>query len=116
VLHGRLAAAGKACAGQRQLEDPVADAVLAEVGEVGAEGVGEDRVGADLEVGVVDLADHVGAADGEDLVAALVLLEVVEAEVEALQHRAHRTVGHDHPLAQGGAQRSGDRHGCSPLA
>jgi hypothetical protein len=64
----------------------------------------------------VDLADDVRPGDGEDLVAALVLLEVVEAEVEALQHRAHRTVGHHHPLTQGCAQRCGERHGGSPMS
>ena len=61
-----------------QLEDPVADVVLAEVGEVGAEGVGLDAVDADLEIGVVNGADDVGPGDVQDLVAALVALEVLE--------------------------------------
>ena len=46
-------------------------------GPVGAEGVGLDGVAAGLEVGVVHGADDVGAGDVEDLVAALVALEVV---------------------------------------
>ena len=96
--------AGQPGAGLGQLVDPVGDAVLAEVGEVGAEGVGLDAVGADLEVGVVDRADHVRPGDVEDLVAALVALEVVEGQVVLLQHRAHRAVGDDDALGERVAQ------------
>ena len=43
----------------------------------------------------------VGARHVEDLVAALVALEVVvDVEVVGLQHRARRAVGDDHALAQ----------------
>ena len=87
------------------------DAVLAEVGQVGAERVGLDAVDADREVGVVDGADDVGPGDVEDLVAALVALEVVERGVGRLQHRAHGAVGDDDALGEG--TREGGRSGCS---
>ena len=98
-------------AGLGQLVDAVLDAVLAEVAEVGAEGVGLDAVDADLEVGVVHRADDVGPGDVEDLVAALVALEVVEGGVGGLQHGAHGAVGDDDALGQGAAEDS--RSGCS---
>ena len=72
----------------------------AQVGEVGAEGVGLDQVAADAEVRVVDRADDVGAGVVEDLVAALVALEVVEREVVGLQHGAHGAVRDEDPLLQ----------------
>jgi nucleotide-binding universal stress UspA family protein len=83
-----------------ELADAVGDAVLAEVAEVGAEGVGLDRVAAHVEVRRMHAPDDVGPRDVEDLVAALVALEVVEPEVGGLQHGAHRAVGDDDPLAQ----------------
>ena len=55
----------------------------------------------------MDGADDVGPGDVEDLVAALVPLEVVEGEVAGLQHRAHRAVGDDDAAAQGSAQGGG---------
>jgi hypothetical protein len=61
-----------------ELGDPVGDVVLAQRGQVGAEGVGLDGVRARLEVGGVDGLDHVGAGHVEDLVAALEPGEVVE--------------------------------------
>ncbi|MFN8146942.1 MAG: PAC2 family protein [Candidatus Nanopelagicales bacterium] len=87
-------------AGQRgarlgELLDPLGDAVLPQVGQVRAEGVGLDGVDPDREVGVVDGPDDVGARDVEDLVAALEVAEVVEGQVVGLQHRAHRAVGDD---------------------
>ena len=55
------------------------DAVLPERGEIGAEGVGLDRIDADVEVRVVDRPDDVWAGDVQDLVAALELIEVLPA-------------------------------------
>ena len=92
--------AGDAGAGLGELLDAVLDAVLGEVAEVGAEGVGLDAVHADVEVGLVHGPDDVGPRDVEDLVAALVALEVVERGVLTLQHGAHRAVGHDDALGQ----------------
>ena len=57
-------------------------------------------VHAGLEVGVVDGADDVGPGDVEDLVAALEPVEVVQGQVVALQHRAHRPVRDHHALRQ----------------
>ena len=93
--------------GLGQLGDPVRDAVLAKVAEVGAEGVGLDAVDADREVRLVDAADDVRPGDVEDLVAALVALEVVQRGVCGLQHRAHRAVGDDDAFGQGGPQAIG---------
>jgi hypothetical protein len=104
---GRLT--GDARPGERRLEDALGDAVLGERCPVAAEGVGLDRVAADLEVGVVHAAHDVRAGDVEDLVAALVALEVpLEVEGGAglgrLEHGPHGAVRHDHPRAQGGQQ------------
>ena len=99
---GRLA--GDGGAGPGELTDAVLDAVLAEIAEVRPEGVGLDAVDADRQVGVVDGADDVGPGHVEDLVAALVALEVVEAGVGRLQHGPHGAVGDDDPLGQGAAQ------------
>ena len=97
----------RAIAGARrgELRDAVVDAVVAEVRPVRAERVRLDGVDADREVRVVDRADHVGAADVEDLVAALELLVVLERRVVLLQQRAHRAVGDDDPGAQRVEQR-----------
>ena len=97
--------AGDARAGLGELLDAVLDAVLREVGEVGAEGVGLDAVDPDVEVGLVHGADDVGPGHVEDLVAALVALVVVEAGalalVGGLQHRAHGAVGDDDAFGEG---------------
>ncbi|CAB4956728.1 unannotated protein [freshwater metagenome] len=87
--------AGDDGAGACELEDAVLDVVLGKVREVRAEGVRLDAVDADLEVGIVHGRDDVGPRDVEDLVAALVPLEVVEGGVGGLEHRAHRSVGND---------------------
>ena len=52
----------------------------------------------------MDRAHDVGAGDVEDLVAALVALEVVERQVVLLQHRAHRAVRDDDALGKRLAQ------------
>ena len=98
------------------------DAVLAQVREVGAEGVGLDAVGARLEVGVVDRADDVGPRDVEDLVAALVPVGSRRGRGRAgLEHRAHRAVGDDDALGEHGALRAAcsvagfDSQACSGI-
>jgi hypothetical protein len=92
---------GQSCRRLGQLDDAIGDAVLAQRAEVGAETVGLDEVGTGGQVRLVDLTDDVRAGDVEDLVAALVALEVVETEVEALQHGAHRPVGNEDPACVG---------------
>ncbi len=86
-----------------ELRDPVLDAVVAEVRPVRAERVRLDGVDADREVLVVDRADHVGARDVEDLVAALELEVVLERRLVPLQHRAHRAV-RDHDAGLHGVE------------
>lgn len=110
---GRLA--GQPGAGLAQLVDPVGNAVLPQVGEVGSEGVRLDAVDSDVEVRLVDLADHIRTGQVEDLVAALVPLELVQRQVVGLQHRAHRPVGHHHAFGQHTAQigSAGSGHGTS---
>ena len=87
--------------GLGQVVDLIGDAVLAQGGQVGAEGVGLHRVHPDLEVGVVDGSDHVWAGPVEDLVAALELVEVGQVQIEALQHRAHCSVRNHQTAGQG---------------
>ena len=87
---------------QCRLGDPVGDAVLVEGGPVRPEGIGLDRVAADLEVGVVDGTDDVWTAGVENLVAALVPFEVLlDGQVVGLQHRAHGAVGDNDALTKG---------------
>jgi hypothetical protein len=75
----------------------------------GAERVGLDQVGARGEIRVVDLADHVGAREHEDLVVAAQVARVVAealaaevglAELARLDHRAHRAIDHEDPLGE----------------
>jgi hypothetical protein len=91
--------------GLGQLGDAFGDVVLAEGGEVGAEGVGLHAVHTDVEVRGVDRTDDVRARQVEDLVAALEILEVLERGVLRLEHGAHGSVGHDHPGGQGVSER-----------
>ena len=109
VVVGHLARGTRPGAGE--LLDAVRDVVLAEVGEVGTEGVGLDRVDPDREVGVVDRPDDIGPGDVEDLVAALVPLEIVQGQVMCLQHRAHRAVGDDDSGGEGVSKCGGARFG-----
>ena len=82
-----------------ELFDPVVDAVVGEVGPVGAEGVGFDGVDAGGEVRVVDVREDVRARVVEDLVAAFEPQEVfLERQFPALQHGAHRAIGNDDPV------------------
>src|SRR5690606_21676238 len=67
--------------------------VVTQVRQVAAEGVGLDRIGTGLEVGAVDVGEHVGPGVVEDLVAALEALEVaVDTQVRGLQHGSHGAV------------------------
>jgi hypothetical protein len=90
--------------GSGELDRPLRDVVLAQSGQVGAEGVGLDEVGPGGQVAVVDVADDVGAGDAEDLVASLEPGEVVIGEIRGLQHGAHRAVQNEKPGSQDGAQ------------
>ena len=67
---------------------------------------------------MVDLADHVGPRQDQDVVVALqilrMILEALAAEVGlgqlvALDHRPHRAVEDEDPLGEQGAQRVEDR-------
>jgi hypothetical protein len=85
----------------------VAEVELVEDEAGAAEGVGLDAVGPGGEVGGVDLADDVRPGAHEQLVAAVVALEVVGREVGVLDHRAHRPVAHEHALLHGPQERQG---------
>ncbi len=102
-LVGHLA--GQRTAHSGQFEDPVGDAVVGQVGQVGPERVGLDGVGPRLQVGPVHTPHHVRPGDVQDLVATLVTCEVVQREVHGLEHRAHRPVGDDHTIFERGQQR-----------
>jgi hypothetical protein len=83
-----------------ELSDPVGDVIVAEVGQVAAEGVGLYGVGAGLEVGAVDAAQHVRPRHIEDLVAAFQAVEIVQRQIRCLQHRAHRAVADQDALGE----------------
>ena len=98
-LGGRPRVGGAACdgsAGRGQFVDAVGNAVFTEIGQVRAEGVRLDAVGSDIQVGGVDVGHHIGSSDVEDLVAALMPLEILQGGVPSLEHRAHGPVRHDH--------------------
>ncbi len=92
--------AGHAGRGQADLVRPVGDVVLVERHGEGAEGVGLDDVGADLEERLVQVGDDVGAGDRQDVGAALELgaAEVVGGEPQLLEVGAGGTVVHDDAL------------------
>ncbi len=88
-----------------------------------AEGVGLDQVGAGGQVLLMDVADHVGAGERQQLVVALdVMREVLEAvahaararvalapvlglpQLEALDHGAHGAVKNDEALGKDGGK------------
>ena len=81
-----------------QLVDAVRDAVLAQRRKIGTKGVGLDRINASVEICVVNRSDDIGTRDVEDFVAALELFKVVQRQVIALQHCAHRPICDDHSL------------------
>ena len=92
-----------------QLVAEVLEAVVGLRDARAVEGVGADDVGARVEVGAVDLADHVGVAQGQQVVVAgqapVVRREALAAvrrlvEPVPLDHRAHRAVEHQDPLAE----------------
>ena len=95
--------AGDAGVGQGDLVGALGDVVLAERHGEGAEGVGLDHVGADLEVGRVEGGHHVGSGDAEDVGAALErrATEVVEAQVLGLHPGAGGAVVDDDALGHG---------------
>src|SRR5258706_144592 len=98
-----------------------AEAVSGSAGRVRVDGFGLRDVGARLEVLRVDLADHLRARDGEEVVvAAQVLAEILEAlaaelrfrEVVALDHRAHGAVEHEDALLEGILERGKSGRAC----
>ena len=84
--------------GQGDLVGSVGEVVLAERHTEGTEGVGLDDIGTHLEVGGVQVRDHIGAGNPEQVGAALERFtsEVVRSEVPALEPGAGRAVvNHD---------------------
>ncbi len=88
--------------------------VLAKDDRVGAEGIGFDDIRAGREVGPVDVQDHVGTGHDEDLVEALVAVEVRSRQVSGLDLGPHGAVKHHGP-SQGQAQ-DGMVHRLRPLS
>jgi hypothetical protein len=84
-----------------QLGDPVRDPVLSEVAQVGTERIGGDAIRAGVEVGLVDPGDDVRPGHVQDLVAALMPIEVVYGGIARLEHRAHCPVCHHDALGKG---------------
>ena len=89
-----------------QLGDPLRDAILAEVAQVGAERVGSDAIRARFEVSAVDPGHDVGPGYVQDLVAAFVAVEIVNGGVARLEHRAHGPICHHNSLGKGGPKRT----------
>ncbi len=85
-----------------QLRDPLGDAVLAEIAQVGAERVRRDAIRARFEVSVVDPGHDVGPGHVQDLVTALVAVEIVDGGLAGLEHGADGPVCHDDSLGEGG--------------
>ena len=110
-VRGRRRVGGFAGDGRRDavhLLDDRLEAVVGHRDRRRVERVGLDDVRAGLEVAVVDLAHDLGLGQHQDVVGALqvarVVLEALAAEVRlgqrvALDHRAHRAVEHQDPLA-----------------
>ena len=53
----------------------------------------------------MDGCDDIGPRDVEDLIAALVALEVVEGRIGGLKHRAHRAICNDDAGGKGSPER-----------
>jgi hypothetical protein len=114
--------AGEPGRGEVHLARQIGHAVVFLRNGRGTEGVGLDQVGAGGEVAIVDVADHVGAREAEQLVVALhVAAKILEAvasavraaaslrtalrELVALDHGAHGAVEHEDALREDGGQR-----------
>ncbi len=92
-----------------QVIDLVAEAIVGLRDAVGVERVGLDDVGAGLEIGAVDLLDHVGAGDHQQVVIALQVVGMIDeapatvirlAEAVALDHRPPRAVENEDALGK----------------
>jgi hypothetical protein len=103
-----------------ELVDHTLEAVVGLRDRRRVEGAGLDEVAARLEIGLVDLADHLGAGEDEDVVVALEVVPMgTEArtaerglvEAAALHHGSHRAVEHEDPAAQERGEPFGDRVG-----
>src|SRR6185369_528704 len=99
--------------GQIHLARQVAEGIVVLRDARGAEGVGLDDVGPGREIALVNVADHVGPRQAEQLAVVLqvlgVILEALPAIValgqpEALDHRAHGAVENRDALLEDGRQ------------
>ncbi len=109
--------------GQVELAHQRLGAVVGLGGRVRVEGVGLDDVGAGLEIAAVDLADHLGTGQHQQVVVALEVTGPVAeplaavvglAEPVGLDDGAHRAVEHQDALAQQAAELAdpfGSQHG-----
>ena len=97
-----------------QLGDAIVDAVIVQIGPVGAEGIGFNAVDAHIEIGAVNVGNHVGPRHVQDFVAALQTLVVLKGGSELLQHGAHRTIGNHHAAGERVEQCLGSRRSEHP--
>ena len=88
---------GNLSASAGQLINALSDVVLSEIGEIGSEGVGFDAINANFEIGIMDAGDHLWSGHIQNLVAALIALEIIKAGIGRLQHGPHGAIGHYHP-------------------
>jgi hypothetical protein len=105
-------AAGELGGGAVELVGAVAEAVLLELDEGAAEGVGLENVRAGLEEVGVDVFDDGGVDEDEVLVAALLAAVVLGGELSVEDGRAHGAVVDDDALADGIEEWAG--HGALP--
>ena len=92
--------AGDPGPGLAEFGDLLTDAVLPQRRQVRPERVGLDAVGAGCQIGAVNLGDHVRSRPVQDLIAALVPLEVIQIEVETLEHGPHRPIRNEDAVEQ----------------
>ena len=90
---GDLSSNHRACIGK--LFDAILNAVLCEVGKIGAKRISLNGFCATLEILSVNSGNNVRSGDIQDLVAALMALKLIQGWVGLLNHRSHRTVSDD---------------------
>src|SRR5574341_332310 len=86
--------------GAIDLAGPVGQVVLSQHQPAGAEVIRLDGVASHGQEPGVDLADHLGAGEDEELVAPVPALEVVGGEIAVLDRGAHGPIEDQDPLSQ----------------
>ena len=99
VTGGARNAGGRAI----DLQRPVAQAMLGQGTAVAPEGVGLDRFCADIQKGLMDLANNIGSGDDKIIDAILIsgAAEVVLVEIVSLNAGAHSAIEDDDMIVNG---------------